>query len=127
MSQYRDQEGRCSEAGPLYWNRSAALEIVGGDELLLDEVVQMFLVESPRLVRQIERALLHHDLPTLELAAHSLKGELGYLAVPAASEAAQKLENAGQTGDLQDVEDAFAELRALLEGLWSALAKRTGA
>ena len=65
----------------LCWARSAALESVGGDESLLDEVVAIFLVESPKLVTQIQQALLHREPRRLEMAAHCLKGQLGYLGV----------------------------------------------
>jgi len=77
MSSYLDQQGRCSEAKPLAWKRSTALESVGGDEDLLDEVLAIFLVESPKLLNQMEQALLQDNPCMLELAAHSLRGALG--------------------------------------------------
>jgi HPt (histidine-containing phosphotransfer) domain-containing protein len=121
-----DQERHRLEAKPLSWNRSAALESVGGDESLLNEVMQIFLVESPTLVTQMEEALLHHDPRMLELAAHSLKGELGYLGVPEASEAAQELEDAGRTGEMEGAADLLAELRTRLEVLWTVVGENAG-
>ena len=41
---------------------------------------QLFLVESPKLVAQMQQALVHHDPRLLEMAAHCLKGQLRYLA-----------------------------------------------
>ena len=126
MSSYLDQEGRCSEAKELCWNRSAALESVSGDESLLDEVVAIFLVESPKLVTQMEQALLDHEPRRLELAAHCLKGELGYLGVPEACEAAQKLEDAGRSGEMEGAADLLAGLRTGLAGLWAAVGGNPG-
>jgi HPt (histidine-containing phosphotransfer) domain-containing protein len=126
MSSYPDQDKRGSEAKPFSWNRSAALENVGGDEVLLDEVVQLFLVESPKLVTKLVQAVLHYDRSMLEMAAHSLRGELGYLAVPEAYEAAQKLETAGRTGEIEDAADLVAGLRIGLAGLWATLSENAG-
>lgn len=125
MSSYVDDKARCSEAKRLCWARAAALERVGGDEVLLDEVVALFLVESPRLVTQMQQALLHQDFQMLELAAHCLKGQLGYLELPEASEA-QKLEDAGRTGELRGAEDLLAGLKSRLTEAWSLLGRKPG-
>jgi HPt (histidine-containing phosphotransfer) domain-containing protein len=125
VSSYLDEKARCSEAKRLCWARSAALERVGGDESLLDEVVALFLVESPKLVTQMQQALLQQDRRVLELAAHCLKGQLGYLALPEASEA-QKLEDAGRTGELRGAEDLLAGLQIRLAGVWSILGRKPG-
>jgi HPt (histidine-containing phosphotransfer) domain-containing protein len=108
------------------WNRSAALEIVGGDEGLLNEMVQLFLVESPKLLAQMQQALAHNDPHLLEMAAHCLKGELRYLVVPEASEAADKLEAAGRTGEMAAAADLLAELRSRLAALWTAVSEGAG-
>jgi HPt (histidine-containing phosphotransfer) domain-containing protein len=108
------------------WNRSAALEIVGGDNSLLNEMVKLFLVESPKLVAQMEQALVHNDPRLLELAAHCLKGELRYLAVPEAGEAADKLEAAGRTGEMESTWDLLADLRTRLALLWTDVRESAG-
>jgi HPt (histidine-containing phosphotransfer) domain-containing protein len=108
------------------WNRSAALEIVGGDESLLNEMVQLFLVESPKLVTQMQQALVHNDPRLLEMAAHCLKGELRYLVVPEASEAADKLEAAGRTEEMGAAADFLADLRTRLELLWIVVSEDAG-
>jgi HPt (histidine-containing phosphotransfer) domain-containing protein len=113
----KDDRARCLTEEPL-WKRSAALEIVGGDEGLLNEMVQLFLVESPKLIAQMEQALIHNDPRLLELAAHCLKGELRYLAVPEACEAADKLETAGRTGEMEATWDLLADLGSRLALLW---------
>src|SRR6202044_3684036 len=101
--------------------RSAALEIVGGDESLLNEMVQLFLVESPKLLAQMQQALAHNDPRLLEMAAGGLKGEWGYLVVPDASEAADKLEAAGKTGEIAPAADLLVDLRSRLALLWTVV------
>jgi HPt (histidine-containing phosphotransfer) domain-containing protein len=108
------------------WNRSAALEILGGDESLLNEMVQLFLVESPKLVAQMQQGLAHNDPRLLEMAAHCLKGELRYLVVPEASEAADKLEAAGRTGEMAAASDLLADLGSRLALLWTAVSQNAG-
>jgi HPt (histidine-containing phosphotransfer) domain-containing protein len=98
---------------------------VGGDESLLDEVVAIFLVESPKLVTQIQHALLDRDPRMLEHAAHSLRGQLGYLGLSEVSEA-QKLEDAGRTGELSGAEDLLAGLQIRLAEVWSTLNRKPG-
>ena len=123
MSANCDLGSPCSASAPWGWDRSAALEGVGGDEAILQEVIQLFLVESPQLLIQIEQGLLLHDRHLLEFAAHSLKGELGYLAVPEAYDAAQRLETAGRTGEIEGAPESFTALRVRLAELWTILSK----
>jgi HPt (histidine-containing phosphotransfer) domain-containing protein len=121
----KDNRELCLTAKQL-WNRSAALEIVGGDESLLNEMVQLFLVESPKLVAQMQQALVHNDPRVLEMAAHCIKGELRYLVVPEASEAADKLEAAGRTGEMGAAADLLADLRTRLALLWTVVSEDNG-
>jgi HPt (histidine-containing phosphotransfer) domain-containing protein len=123
VSSYQDHKTRSSEAQPRCWARSEALEILGGDESLLDEVVEIFLVESPELVTRIQHALFDRDFRMLERAAHSLKGQLGYLGLSDISEA-QRLEDAGRTGELSGAEDLLAGLKTRLAEIWSTLGKK---
>jgi two-component system sensor histidine kinase/response regulator len=109
------------------WNRSAALEMLGGDENLLNEMIEIFLADSPKLLGRLEQALLQRDQSELELAAHSLKGELMYLGVQEVTETAEKLEAAGRTGKIDGAKELLQELRSRLAVLWTAVSQITGA
>jgi two-component system sensor histidine kinase/response regulator len=109
------------------WNRSAALEMLGGDENLLNEMIEIFLADSPKLLGRLEQALLQRDQSELELAAHSLKGELMYLGVQETTETAEKLEAAGRTGKMHGAEELLKELRSRLAVLWTAVSPIAGA
>jgi HPt (histidine-containing phosphotransfer) domain-containing protein len=108
------------------WDRSATLEILGGDETLLNAMIEIFLLDSPKLLGRLEQALLHRDHRELELAAHSLKGELMYLGVQEATETAEKLEAAGRTGRLEGAEELLQKLRSRLAVLWTAVSHVAG-
>lgn len=103
------------------WNRSAALSFVGGDESLLNEMVAMFLVESPKLLSRLEQALSQRDESKVELAAHSLRGQLQYLGARDVAEAAEKVEAAGRARKIDGAEESVDELRRRLAILWAAL------
>jgi HPt (histidine-containing phosphotransfer) domain-containing protein len=77
---------------------SLALDIVGGDAVLLAEVLDAFLVEAPRQCRAIELAVKSGDAAGLHLAAHTLKSSLRYLGAKDSQELAFQLEEAGRSG-----------------------------
>ena len=57
------------------------LERLGGDETLLHEVIEIFLNDVPKHMASLGRAIAAGDAVAVEGAAHTLKGELGYLGI----------------------------------------------
>ena len=78
------------------FNRSLALDRVGGDEELLREVAQLFLQECPPLIRQIREAVQHADADRVMEAAHTMKGSLATLGAEAGAQTAFQLEMMGR-------------------------------
>lgn len=74
----------------------------------------MVIAESPGLLRRLETAIQEHDADALSAAAHTLKGELGYIDAGSATEAARRLEEMAQAHDLAGAETVLADLRAHL-------------
>ena len=103
-------------------NLATALDRVGGDEELLEEVAQLFLETSPELLAAIRQAVASRDAALLERAAHTLKGSVGNFAADRAYQAAFRLEKLGRSGELASVEEAFSVLERELERLRPALA-----
>ena len=81
------------------WDRAAAVDRLGGDESLLDELVGLFFKDYPVLARRLTDALAGGDLASLREPAHKLKGSLGALGLPATAGLAQEIESAGQVED----------------------------
>ena len=81
------------------WDRAAALDRLGGDESLLNELIDVFFSEYPALARRLSDALSRGDLASLQEPVHTLKGSLGALGVPATAGLAQQIESASQTED----------------------------
>ncbi len=124
ISYVSDGQASSKQGIPLedIFDKSALLERVGRDEVLLGELVSLFLDDCPRLIKDLRDAVLEKNAARLKMTAHALKGSVSNFAASAAHEAALRLESMGQSGDLTDAEKAFAALEAELDRLKPALA-----
>ena len=93
----------------------------GGNRKLLREVIDVFLVDSPLLMAAIQQARAGREGEALASAAHALKGSVGLFVQRGAYETARRLEQAGRSGDLTGVDEAFAALEDEMSGLSTAL------
>jgi len=114
-------KGGC--AAPPAWDFDQARARTAEDEVLLREIVKIFLEESPRLMERIEQALAENDADQLERAAHSLKGQIRCLAAPQALSAAEKLDEKARLRDLSGAAEALAELDSAMARLDPQLRK----
>jgi two-component system sensor histidine kinase/response regulator len=89
------------------WDPDKALERVDGDKVLLRELLQIFLGESPKQLASLRQAIETADSQTIESIAHTLKGELGYLGLPDAAQKAKDLERMGRERELRLASDLF--------------------
>ena len=96
---------------------ATALDRLQGDRGLLEEIVDVFREECPRLMAQARQAIAGGDAAQLRLAAHTLKGALVNFAAQDAVEAARRLEMLGKQGALAEAPQAFSELERQLERL----------
>ena len=109
------------------WNRAEALDRIGGDEELLQELCHIFLEESPKLLQRLRQAVAAGDTDGVMRAAHSLKGEAGYLGADGTSHAARQLEEMGQNKDLSRASDTLAALEREIASLHLDLRDLAGA
>ena len=101
----------------MLFDRTTALERIGGDEELLKEIAGIFLAEYPSLIQEIRVALAKSDPEALERSAHSLKGSVANFEARPAVEAASKLEAMGRARKLDRGQAALTELEAILIAL----------
>ena len=101
----------------MLFDRTIALERIGGDEELLKEIAGIFLSEYPALIQDIRIALAKGDPEALERSAHSLKGSVANFEAKPAVEAALKLEAMGRARKLDRAKAALTELEAILDAL----------
>ena len=111
----------------MLWDKAQALDRLGGDEELLHELCQIFLEESPKLLLKLRQAVVDADAQAVMRAAHSLKGELGYLGAAVASQVARELEDMGHDENLSGAAEALLLLEREMADLHLALTDPAGA
>jgi len=109
------------------WSRNEALERIGGDQQLLQDLCQIFLEESPKLMAKLREAIASGDCDGIMRAAHSLKGESSYLGAGGTSQAARQLEDMGRNRDLSRADGTLAELEREIASLHDELKGLAGA
>ena len=93
-------------------DRELALSRVGGDLELLQEIGLLFLSDSERMLREIEKAVTARDAKAIDRAAHMLKGCVSNFGAQHLYDASLALERMGRSGDLSNMEPAFQVLKA---------------
>jgi HPt (histidine-containing phosphotransfer) domain-containing protein len=103
------------------WNPVQTLERLGGDEPLLQEVMEIFREEAPKHLAGLREAIIQQDAGTTERLAHNLQGELGYLGIAELSHGARELEEKGRTSDFQGALSVFPPFEAAMARLLASM------
>ena len=93
---------------------------------MLRELCQIFLEESPKTLRNLRQALAEGDASAVMRAAHSLKGEVGYLGAGGASQAARQVEDMGRENKSTGALETMILLEREISGLHFAMKDPTG-
>ena len=121
------EDGRVLDGRPAF-DRRSALENLGGDEQLLDEVLELFLDDCPRLLAEVRTAIEAGDASTIARLSHTISGVAGNFAAAAVVDLARRLEVMGMTGELAGAEAAGVELGLAVDRFRAAAgASRAGA
>jgi len=100
---------------------TALLARVENDTTLLEEMIELYLGSSRRLLTEIESGVRTRDAGTVQRAAHALKGALQNLSAGPCAQAALQLELQGRSGELGSIDPALVELKTELARLQSEL------
>jgi two-component system, sensor histidine kinase and response regulator len=112
------------EAG---FDLTAALNYVGGDRALLDELLGIFVEDAPVRMDAIRKAVAVGETAELTREAHTLKGSLKVIGATTASGLAQGLEALAREGNMSEAEKLAAALGREMDRLMqSLLASRRG-
>ena len=110
--------------GAIDWD--IARSLTGGDERLLDELVELFPVESSKHAEAIRHALECGDGDALKRAAHTLKSSAKLFGANDLVVCTQQIETmAGQSG-IDELENILPELEFELGRVLAALNRRKG-
>ena len=105
---------RGQDGDEIQWDRAETLSRLGGDEALLQDVLNIFLSDVPERIETLRRAIAEGEPETVEQTAHCLKGELGYFGFSSLSHMAHSLEGMGRNRQLQGAGDVFASFEAVV-------------
>ena len=105
----------------MHWNMAKTLEQLGGDETLLQEVLDIFLEEAPKHLAALRLAVAQGIAETVETTAHTLRGELGYMGLPEISQKASELEEMGRSNDLRGAASFLSQFEADISGLFNSI------
>jgi len=105
---------------PIDSDRLAQIRSIGRDGLL-EEMIGLFLGETPDRIAEIRRAAEDGDDQALRMVAHTLKGSALALGAGAVASVCQELESMGEAGRLHDTADAIDRLDAEVARLRGAL------
>lgn len=94
---------------------------LGGDKELFLEMAGFFAEDAPRLYNTLREAANAGDAKEVRMSAHALKGLIAGCGGVRAANAAQKVETAGQDGDLTHISSLVDSLGDELELLKQAL------
>ena len=98
------------------FDRSYALEQVGGDEGLLRELLRLFLDRAPEQLERLQAAIERGDGPAAARSAHLLKGSLGHFLPQPAIAPLQRAGTVLQGGPHRRGEGRARRRRCILPG-----------
>jgi HPt (histidine-containing phosphotransfer) domain-containing protein len=97
----------------------AARNLTGGDENLLNDLVELFPQEGAKHLAAIKTAIEHGDVAALTRAAHTLKSSAKLFGAQALADCAQQIENLN--GDVDAAAERLPELERETKRVVAAL------
>ena len=105
----------------LVFDRASMFERLGGDEELLQEVVEGFLEDIPLQIAVLKGYLENGDVAATERQVHTLRGASANVGGEIMQAVATEMEKAAHGGDLNAVKAKMLELESQFEHLKSAI------
>jgi len=99
------------------FDRQSLMERVGGNEDILRNIIQLFLDETPKQLKNLEEHLISGNLDAAMNGAHSIKGSAGNFGALQMRESAYCLESYCREEDLEKANETFAQLKGCFEKL----------
>jgi CheY-like chemotaxis protein len=105
------------------FDRSFALEQAGGDECLLQELIELFLDRAPGQLQRLEDGIDHGDCQATARSAHLLKGSVSNFLDPQALAPLHELERLSKAGRLLEATKQFAAVKSLIDDLFALMSE----
>jgi CheY-like chemotaxis protein len=98
------------------------LSVVGGEFSYLEELIDSFLEDAPRLLAELKQFVKDEDAAGVRRVAHSLKSNGADFGATTFSDLCKELEMVGKSGSLERAADLADRIAAEYEGVEAALA-----
>jgi CheY-like chemotaxis protein len=105
------------------WDVSKTLAAFGGDEKMLRTVVAQYLKSIPIEMAELRQAVAKGSARELATTTHCLKGEIGYLSIPAFSDPVGELQAMARQGDLRRAPRVLAALEPVVAAVMTSIQK----
>jgi PAS domain S-box-containing protein len=96
-------------------NADGLIRSFENDQQLFEELVEIFLNDSPQMLNTLRDSLMSCDAKTFKRTAHSLKGMLRNFQAESAAETAFELEQIGDRGKLDEADQIVDSLAGQLD------------
>jgi CheY-like chemotaxis protein len=103
-----------------------ALQIKGAPDIL-SQSIQIYLNDTPKLLKKIEEGVASGDAAAVQKAAHSLKSSSANLGAMQLSALCKELETCGREGNLEDTSQLLDQIKAQVVRVETVFASKTGA
>jgi HPt (histidine-containing phosphotransfer) domain-containing protein len=108
-------------SGDCAFDVETALADLGGSEALLRKVATAFLSETPDYLSNLREIVANRDREELAMIAHKYKGVIGIFAARNAFQLCQRLEDMGESDDLEGIEETHLAFEMEIERLSTEL------
>jgi len=97
------------------WNKEAATSRLGGNEGLLNRIVEMFLGQIEQKQQALHDAASKLDIEAVRFTSHAMKGVSGDVGADAIREKASSIENKAKQNDLTEIDQDVSELDNIIK------------
>lgn len=104
-----------------YINWREALDVMGGDRDLLQEIAGTILVECPEQFAALHRALEVRDRATARRAAHTILGNMRAICANAVMQQASVVEQLSKSGDFEGLVAPLQELETMAAAVYAEI------
>lgn len=108
--------GTASDApGLVDW--SAALDVMGGSEDLLRDILESVLEETPQQLQSLRDSIEAADAQTARRAAHTVLGNMRAISVSVAMDQATIVEHLARDAKFDEIHAPLSELQSIIDGV----------
>jgi len=108
------------------WDEAAALKRLDDDQELLNDMIDLFLSETPAKLLELEDALARDDLAAVADTAHALKGMAGHFCADQLHTCSANLEQSARHGNPGDFQQMVRNVVDAATSLINALRQKQG-